>query len=341
MNKYPSLLSVAVMFVLCAFFAHDSHAQAQFFYKEINLIGGHSDQQKWIGKKDEALKNSVGFEYFRKFADDYGDFLTADLQARLSYDSIDTPEDAWALEIHNAWLEYKLGLGKKIILGHFDPSFGLEPLLDTHGTLFQTLAVDNIGFKKDWGIGVKGFLGGYDYEISAGIGSGMGIRSRDGSHLLTARIGSAQDQEFQYGLSLAYGRVLQHMEAQTYPLPELSSNRAMLKKRIGLDAQYLTGAFELKGEIAYGQNDDEPVIGVLPQMDYTLPKYQNIKIILQGNYWSNDITNGGSDDLTLGLGMSCKLNSEWDMRIGYFQDIERASGDEDSQGLVQFYYFGR
>ena len=120
---------------------------------EVNLMGGYSDQESWIGKKGMSLKNSIGFEYFRIFSNDYGDFLTADLQVRLSYDSIESSDDAWAIEIHNAWLDYKLSLGKIFRVGHFDPAFGLEPLMDTHGTLMQSLAVKNIGFKKDWGVG--------------------------------------------------------------------------------------------------------------------------------------------------------------------------------------------
>jgi hypothetical protein len=88
-----------------------------FFYKELNLIGGYSDNKGLVGKDRHMLKNSVGFEYFRKFSDQYGDHLTLDLQMRLSYDSLEKRHDAWAVEIHNAWLEYKLGIGKSLQLG--------------------------------------------------------------------------------------------------------------------------------------------------------------------------------------------------------------------------------
>ncbi len=341
MRRNAFVAYFALFFACGLLLPQSSEAGKGIFYKEVNLISGYSDQDKWTGKRGEFLKNSIGFEYYRKFADDYGDFLTADLQARISYDSLDNSDEAWAIEIHNAWLEYKIGLGKKLIIGHFDPSFGLEPLLDTHGTLFQTLAMKNIGFKKDWGIGLRGILGDYDYEVAAQLGSGMSIRSRDGSHLISGRIGSPKNQEFQYGLSLMYGRTLQHSEAQTYPLPALLSNETVLKKRAGLDAQYLTGSFDLKGEVAYGQNNDEEVIGFLPQVEYTLPNNQDWKLILQGNYWTNDISSGASDDLTLGLGASYKISSSMDVRLGYFHDLERASGDEDKQVLLQFYYFGK
>ena len=131
------------------------------------------------------------------------------------------------------------------------------------------------------------------------------------------------------------------MEDRTYPLPELISGDATLMRRIGLDAQYLIGPFDFKSEIAYGRNKDEDVIGLLPQMEYTIPRNQNMKIILQGNYWANDIPDRGMDDMTLGIGASYKLNSSMDVRLGYFHDIQNSMGEEDKQVLLQFYYFGK
>ncbi len=80
-------------------------ADQSLFYKEFNLIGGYSRQDEWIGESD-ALKNSIGFEDYRKFSGDYGDFLTTDLQLRIAYDSSESTDDAWAVEVHNAWAEF-------------------------------------------------------------------------------------------------------------------------------------------------------------------------------------------------------------------------------------------
>ena len=90
--------------------------RADNFYKEAIIIGGYSDRDQWVGKKDKGLKNSVGFEYYKKFSDEYGDFLTLDLQMRMAYDSTEDRSDAFGVEIHNAWLEYKLGLGQSLRL---------------------------------------------------------------------------------------------------------------------------------------------------------------------------------------------------------------------------------
>ena len=69
--------------------------QAEEFYKEALMIGGYSDKDQWVGKKNMMLKNSVGFEYYKKFSNEYGDFLTLDLQIRTAYDSKEDSQDAF------------------------------------------------------------------------------------------------------------------------------------------------------------------------------------------------------------------------------------------------------
>ena len=274
------IASVFIFSVTLAF------ANQALFYKEVNIIGGYSDRDEWTGKGD-SLMNSIGFEDYRKFSDEYGDFLTTDLQVRFSYDSLEDSQDARAIEIHNAWMEYKLGYGYNIKLGHFDPAFGLEPVLDTHGTLMQTLAKKNIGFKKDWGVALKGSMEKFDYKIALQTGSGMSIRRTDGIYLFTTRIGSPATQDFQYGISFMHGEVLKTKGMSTFPKNHLLSNDAVTKERIGLDAQYLYGPYVFKGELAYGQDDNEDVLGYLFELDYTLPKHQNVQLELQFQSWIN------------------------------------------------------
>ncbi|MBN2455772.1 MAG: hypothetical protein JXB29_04410 [Sedimentisphaerales bacterium] len=314
-------------------------AHAENFYKEAVIIGGYSDKDGWVGKKDMMLKNSVGFEYYRKFSDEYGDFLTLDLQMRLAYDSTEDSQDAFGIEIHNAWLEYKLGLGKSIRLGHFDPAFGLEPVLDTHGTLLQTLASKNIGFKKDWGIGYKGLLVDFDYQIAAGLGSGMGIRKKDDNFLLTGRISTPQTKDTQIGLSFLYGQTLQSSQSWTIPAPDLVSNKSIRKKRIGVDFQCPLGLFDFKAEIATGDNDGKTVAGGLAEVGYTVPEQQNLRLKMQTMYWSNEWEEKNACDLIVAPVIEYKLSSVTTVRLGYFHDIY-SSSDEDKMVVLQFYYFG-
>ncbi|MCK4886746.1 MAG: hypothetical protein KAS96_05110 [Planctomycetes bacterium] len=309
------------------------------FYKELNLIGGYSDNNKWIGKKGKSLKNSVGFEYYHKFSDEYGDFLTLDLQVRFAYDSMQSRSDAFGVEFHNAWLEYKLGLGQSIRVGHFSPAFGLEPVLDTHGTLLQTLAAKNIGFKKDWDFAYKGIWGDFDYEIAAQLGSGMGIRRQDGSYLLSTRISTPQTHDPQIGLSFLIGRTLLSKESWTIPTPELISDKAVSKKRIGIDIQFPLAVFDFKAELAAGDNDGRTVAGGMAELIYTVPENQNLKLKLQAMYWSNYWEQKRSRDLTVAPVVEYKLSSATTVRLGYFHDLY-SNTDEDNMIIMQFYYFG-
>ena len=314
-------------------------AAESLFYKEINLIGGYSTRDRWIGKSSEQ-ENSIGFEDYRKFSSEYGDYLTTDLQMRIGYDSTKNAEHAWGLQIHNAWLLYKMGAESKLRLGHFAPAFGLEPQVDTHGTILQTLADQDIGFKQDWGVGWEGALSQLDYKIALQLGSGMSIYRKDGSFLLTSRIGTPTTQNFQYGASVLYGEVLETMGMNTWPRAELLSNEAIFEKRVGLDAQYLFGPYLFKGECAIGTNDHDDVLGYLTEIDYTLPQYQNIELELQFQSWMHDLKRDSSDDSTLTLGASYKLNQKTTLRAAFSHDFNMTGQKEEDRFLVQFYFFG-
>ncbi|MFH1201508.1 MAG: hypothetical protein V1674_01300 [Candidatus Omnitrophota bacterium] len=328
-----------VSFITLVIISNPALADDSLFYKELNIIGGYSDRGHWVGKSRELL-NSLGLEYYRKFSGEYADYLTTDLQLRVSYDSRKNSHDAWGIEVHNAWLEHKLAYGANLRLGHFDPAFGLEPLLDTHGTILQTLAMKNMGLKKDWGAGLEGSLPKFDYKLAMQLGSGMSIYRRDDSFLLTSRIGSPASGNWQYGLSFLYGRVLESEGMRTFPRDKLLSDDAVSKKRIGLDGQYLFGPYLFKAETAYGKNNDEDVLGYLAALDYTIPKYQNWSFELQFQSWINDLSNSNSRDSTLTLGTSYKLNQNITLRSAFSHDLNMANQNKDNKFLVQFYYFG-
>lgn len=309
-------------------------------YKEANALTGYSEEEEWIGEKGHHLKNSIGFEWFKKYSNDYGDFLTTDLQMRLAYDTSRSSEDAWALEVHNAWTEYKLGLGKSVRMGHFSPAFGLEPSTDTHGTLFQTLAGQDIGFKKDWGAGFKSGIGPFDYELAAQIGSGMGIEHKDNSHLLSGRIGNPIGGNLQFGISGLFGEVLNAMEMATIPQPDYA-DKAVSKSRIGADTKYLYGPFLFMGEISAGRNDESDVLGALLEVDYIIPTLQELTLNSQCRFWSDDPGSSANDSSEIGLGFSWRVNQSMTVRSGVFYELENAAATEDTRTYLQLYYYAK
>jgi hypothetical protein len=314
--------------------------EAEIFYRELNLTGGYSDVDGWTGTNGTNLKNSVGFEYFKVFSDEYGDTLKMDLQVRFVYDSRFNSEEAFGIEVHNAWLDYKLGLGKTIRLGHFDPAFGLEPVLDTHGTMLQTLAFDSIGYKKDWGVGYRTYWGDFDIEMAAQLGSGMGIRQKDDNYLLSSRISSVTADGLEYGVSFLHGQTLKSLQSWTIPVAKLASNESTRKNRAGIDVQCPLGPLRFLGEFAMGDDEGTTVGGGMAQLEYDLPDHENITVKFQTLAWSDEFDDSDQLDLTLAPVLEHRINTDWTFRAGYFHDLYNRDRN-DQMVLFQLYYFGK
>jgi hypothetical protein len=310
------------------------------FYKELNAIGGYSKEDGWIDQSN-MQSNSVGFEHYGKFSGKYGDYLTTDLQVRFAYDGTKKFKDAWGLQIHNAWAEYRISHAAKLKAGHFDPAFGLEPIVDTHSTILQTLITRNIGFKKDWGISLNGYMADFDYAVALQLGSGMSIRRLDSSYLVTARVGTPSGRDFRYGVSAMIGNVLVTEGMSTFPKDHLLSNDAIPKKRLGFDCQYNWISVLLKAETAYGLNDNKNVIGYLIEADYTPPRSQHWEFDTQFQSWVNDLGKSGSEDSTVSASLSYKLNQKITVRAAFIKDLNIFKGPEDIRALLQFYYYGK
>lgn len=308
------------------------------FYRELNLLVGYSDVEGWIGEGN-SLRNSAGFEYYGKRANEFGDFLTLNLQARASYDTSDDLDERWALEIHNAWADWKPALGRTVRAGHFAPAYGLESYVDTHGTLFQTLAMQDIGFKKDWGIGYRTGLGPFDGEVAAGLGSGMGIARRDGSYAISGRIGTPQNRQLNYGLSAFHGELLEGMPARTLPEPRFADT-AVRKRRVGADMQYLAGAFLFRGELTAGRNESDDVVGGLVQADYTVPSHQVLTFSAQVRTWTDDPGDSDRRSSGAGVGLSYSITPAVAVRLALFEDLE-SPGEKDTRAFLQVYAYGR
>ena len=329
----------SILIALLAAFAVEPSASASRHLKpELLLTGGCSHLDGWVGRGPHMQKNAVGFEYYRTFSDEYGDVLTADLQVRLPYDPSHRLEDAWGVEIHNAWLQWKMGIGQWLRVGHFDPAFGLEPVLDTHGTLLQTLALDSIGYKKDWGLEYRTLLGDYDIRLAAQAGSGMGLRRNDEPYLLTSRLGRTFDNDWQLGLSFLHGETLRGANTWTIPAQPLVSHDAASKTLVGFDAQGSVSVFRLMGETAWGRQDGRTVGGLMLQGQYTLPEHQQIDLKVQARAWSHDTGDSDRYDLTLGFVTQYIVSSALSLRLGYLHDLHSEDGNDDRMILLQLYY---
>ena len=315
------------------------------FYYEMNLFHGYSKEKGLYGRENDSAK-SIGIENFRKFSGEYGDWLTTDLQFRLAYNSDnplsedrigtgDPERDALDLEIHNAYAKFKLLYGKADIwVGHYEPAFGQEPQMDTYSNLLQTMGMKNIGFKMDWGAGVRGVFTGWDYHLTATLGSGMGMHFK-GNYLFAGRIGLGETAltDYNLGLSVLYGDVAAVMGRK------LLSDNLITKKRIGIDATYLYRSFDIKGEVDYGTDNEKDVAGTWVQVSYILPEYQKLRIEAQHENWFYNLSEGERYDSTITAGLSYKLNGAIHLRIYGARDLHLSSGTLDNRIMVQYYYY--
>jgi len=307
--------------------------------REVNLIGGYTDAADWISRFAGVANTSAGFEYFERLSGDTGDFLTLNLQARAAYDDSRSSGEAWGVEVHNAWADWKLGLGSTLRVGHFDPAFGLEPVTDTHGTLLQTLMPRQLGYKKDWGVSWRGFWGDYDLQLAGQLGSGMGIARRDGSFLASARAGTPPGGDAEYGLSLLYGEVLKAEKMRTIPYPGYLPG-GVLKKRLGLDGKLNYGSWSLMGEGALGSEDGRAAAGFMARGEYVLPEAQAWSLAAQADYWDIDLGGSRPQDVTVTAQVSYEMSPVCTIRAAYFHDLESRSGAGDQGVIFQCYLYG-
>jgi len=306
---------------------------------EINLVAAHAEQEGWSGEVPHSQRNSVGFEHFARLAGPHGDFLTLNVQARISYDTSVDADDALALELHNAFGELRLGLGKRVRVGHFAPEFGLEPSLDTHATLLQTLAIRDIGFKKDWGIGYRVALDAVDVGVAAQLGAGMGIQRRDGSYLVSARLSTPERGNPVLGLSALLGEVLTGTRPSLYPTPDYGGH-ATSKRRLGADASYVWRRFSFAAELSSGKNDGAEILGGALLVEYT-PGW-NDRLAIRGNLfgWMGDPDDGDALWSEVALVGSYRVTSRWTLRLLGARELASGTGSEQTRLAVQAYYLG-
>lgn len=305
---------------------------------ELNLLVGYSEDLGWVGMLPGSQRSAVGFEHFAKFSTERGDVVTTDLQVRASYDSRASSDEAWVFEVHNAWLEYRLGLGKKLRFGHFSPAHGLEPIRDTHGTLTQTLAGMDLGFKKDWGIGYSGIAGPFDLQAALQLGSGMAPAPDNGSYLASAQIWTPPGRDSRFGLSMARGDLRTAQQPGTFPLPDYAEGTVGIS-RVGLAAEHTAGPFTLLAEVTAGANDSSPVGGVMLELDYTPPSNQRLTFESQLRAWDSDLDRGGVDVVTGLAGISWRVTDALTTRAAVTAS-DRAGGAGDMRAVLQLYYYG-
>jgi hypothetical protein len=141
------------------------------------------------------------------------------------------------------------GDGKlNILLGHYELPFGLEVPVSTAKSLRSLLTPRDLAMKLDWGVGVNGTLGEFEYSAFLSRGSGMEYRHNNDPWAFTARVGhSVNRQRFLpepgLGLSVFTGKVL------------LGNGQISERDRIALDGITYLNRFGLMSQFTFGDTD--------------------------------------------------------------------------------------
>ncbi|MCP4230989.1 MAG: hypothetical protein GY771_12700 [bacterium] len=320
-------------------------AQSQFNY-ELNLLGGYEGEGAVYTVPGQ--RPGIGFEYFQVFSGEYGDIAKTDVQVRLTadpdgsfespyivtpfYGNDDTPLPAVWLELHNAYIHFKLNRGRSDVwLGHRDVPFGLEPKLDTHGSLLQSFALESIGFKKDWGGGVIGRFEYWDYSVAVGLGSGMLI-TYSGNWLAAGRVGilDPDRSDVAFGFSGFYGEPLPTMGLMVMP-------RDAIERTLGgFDVTIREGRFSALSEVLYGKNGEKRVSGVWLRLGAEFPDWHWLTVNTQGSIFNGNI---GTGDRVYrgGLELNAKYNAAITLGGAYLYNDD--NGATEHRAMAHFYYF--
>ena len=155
------------------------------------------------------------------------------------------------------------GDGKlNILLGHTELPFGLEVPVSTSKSLRTLLTPGDLAMKLDWGVGVNGTLGEFDYSAFLSRGSGIEYRNNKDPWSFTARVGhSVNRQRFLpepgLGLSVFTGDVL------------LSNGEISERDRIAVDGVTYFNQFGLMSQLTFGDTDGRDTWNGLVEVNWS------------------------------------------------------------------------
>ena len=343
MNKsiFINVIFIFFIFLVCLSPAAGEDTTEETTQEDEALIYGEFYFLQTVSTGEDNFNSwdSIGFEAYKKFSGESGDWGEGDIQFRMTYsplkNMIVTPMSGNFPAIgqpvlHNAFMTIRGNGGRNNIrIGHFDVPFGFEPDVDTHPTLLQTLHMLNFGYVKDWGISMGGQLESIDYEVGMFTGTGENFMLDRGAYLLSGRITNPNIETFRWGISAAGGKTMRE------------DGNVLSLWRMGFDTQYYYAQWTFKGEIYGGQTDSHTAYGILGEVDYTFPG-ENLELELQFQRSSNNTDLPDSDTTALIAGLTYKLSESWAVRSAYSHYFNLpAVNDSTDQVGIQFYFYGK
>ena len=274
---------------------------------------------------------AIGLDIHNVFSGERGDFGTLTFQPYLV--RVDNAPMVGGLfdDEHDQELQWRIanfnytGLGHgrfNIRLGHFELPFGLEQVVQTNGTLYQTNTAQATGLKTDWGVSINGELPRFEYELAYMVGSGNEFsRSSDG--FLVGRVATPRANNWWVGLSAMDGELEGPVAVEE-------------RQRFGLDLGVkLRHGVQLLGEYALGTDDAQDVSSILGEVS-TTTRNEYTFVYLQWRRTVTDELVGQQKNRRVKLGYLYEPSPRWSVSLEVFQDLD--ANTQPRGGALQFRY---
>jgi hypothetical protein len=319
--KYFLLFIFFAFIQLVAYAASDS-----LLFLEAQAVAGYSFNENKIiyhsaGAMDAMQKNSVGFDFIKKFSSETKDIASAALQMRLAYDK---DENKLQLQIYNAYIKAKTAFAD-IWAGHNRIAFGLPSYWDTHGDLLQPLPMYGFGYDRDWGAGFNKYLQNGDLQFALTSGTGMGFKT-EGNWLITSRISNGVLNYDNYNIAASFmgGEILDTMG---YKIMDYNPKSIILA---GFDGAYNHCNIEHKAEINVGGKNEKTAFAAFYRLSINFMEENALKFEAQSVYTKLE----SEDNFALAGGLTYRLNSYLSARTMY----EWRHKPAERRIITQLYY---
>ncbi|MEW6087534.1 MAG: hypothetical protein AB1498_04460 [bacterium] len=325
-------------------------------YKELYLSERYSSELEQM-----EGRNSLGFILFGTFSGQRGQIGDMNVQFRAAYYNnqfaygskmgreYTEGRNDFETELHNAYLRLRvLPPMVNVRLGHFYVPFGIQPWIDTHGTLLQSPAMEFSGVDRDWGVGLEGQNELFEYQAAVTRGSGMEYFERDGNYILSGKISTPRIGEHLnewLGMSCLIGKVFDPMAVEklrsvTMDEKESSFMGNVIKKwRMGLDGQKLYGPLRLRGEISVGRDaDKENVLAEFAEIKYSLDRDNRWSGFAQfENFTQNRGSPENGSNTALRGGLTYGFSANYNLQFVVSRDLDTIFGEKDTWVGLLFY----
>jgi hypothetical protein len=313
---------ICFIFLSAAAYAADS-----LFFLEVQGVAGYSSKEDKIiyrsAHADDAMqKNSVGFDFIKKFSSQTKDLASAALQMRVAYDE---DKNKLQLQVYNAYLKIKTSPAD-IWAGHTRAAFGLASYWDTHGDLLQPLPMYGFGYDRDWGIGFGKYLQNGDLQFALTSGTGMGFET-EGNWLITSRISNGLLNYDNYNIAASFmgGKIL---DAMGYEIMDDTPKDIILA---GFDGAYNHNNIEHKTEVAFGSKNQRTAFAAFYRLALNFMEENALKLEGQSVYTKLE----GQNNYSLAGGLTYRLNSYLSARAMYEWQHKPAG----YRIITQLYYY--